>query len=87
MQSQRPALDADVPGVVEHDTAIQDGGVGAAGFEERSKVVKQGRAAIEAARKAVVTLRVPQAVVVNLRIGVIDAVERGIGPVDRPVIG
>src|ERR1019366_5644272 len=85
---QRAALDAGCAGIVEHDTAIECGDAGVARLEERPEVVKEcRRAAIVGSLKGVVTLRVPQTVVVNLRVVAADAIEGGIGPVDRPIVG
>src|ERR1019366_7483213 len=85
---QRAALDVDRTGIVEHDIAIEYGGAYIARLAKRPEVVKEcRRAAIVGSLKGVVTLRVPQTVVVNLRVLAEYAIESGIGPVDRPIVG
>src|ERR1035441_8830283 len=88
LQTDVANLGVQCAGIVEHDTAIEDGDACIPRLAERPEVVKECRRAdIVGSHKGVVTLRVPQTVVVNLRVEAAYAIESGIDPVDRPVVG
>ena len=73
---QQPALNVDRAGVVEHDIAIQRSDAGVApDLRNVPKLSKRVRAAVVAAGEGVVTLRVPQTIVVNLGVVSVDAIE------------
>jgi len=85
--SSVPLSTLTVPLLLNTTPAIQCGGPCIARLEERPEVVKECRAATVASRKVVVTLSVPQSVVVNLRVVIRLAVDSGVGPDDFPVVG
>jgi len=85
---QDPAFNIHRPGVVKHHIAIKGGGAAIpTRLAERPKVVKQRRAAIVTASEGVVTLRVPHAIVVDLRVRTDDSEKPGVHPVDRAIVG